>query len=46
VIELPHRKTVFMIALWLALVLADLWLGWQEHHDRQELLKMIEAKKP
>jgi hypothetical protein len=45
-IEPPRGKTVFMIALWLALVLADLWLGWQEHHDRRELLKLIDAKKP
>ena len=43
-IELPHRKTLFMLAVWLALVLADLYLGWQEHHDRQELLHRIEVR--
>jgi len=43
-IELPPRKTLFVIAVWLALVLADLYLGWQEHRDRQMLLHRIEVK--
>ena len=43
-IELPHRKTLLMFAVWLALVLADLYLAWQEHRDRQELLHRIEAR--
>jgi hypothetical protein len=42
VFELPPRKTLILIAVWLALVLADLYLAWQEHHDRQELLDKIE----